>query len=207
MPFIQDADLLAMHKDLEKSKNIHQGLLKQVKVKNKELKRYERQKNIFALLAVIFFIGMVVSAFFVLGIYSTHKSTLTTLVNDVATGDKVLMTSDSLGFLKGELNCLKLENKRQGEIKKFYLAKQILDKKIIFSVQVKTFVENKINLSSGLLNSLFVKSNAYWGYSLGVFETLEEAQIFRNELAMMGFEDAFIASYRDGQRLKIENPY
>ena len=58
--------------------------------------------------------------------------------------------------------------------------------------------------SEALTNTLFVKTNPYYAYSLGTFETLEEAQKFRKQLVNIGFDDAFVASYQDGQRVKIE---
>jgi len=30
---------------------------------------------------------------------------------------------------------------------------------------------------------------------------------FRQQLVKMGFKDAFVASYKDGKRLKIEDPF
>ena len=74
-------------------------------------------------------------------------------------------------------------------------------------VQVKSFVENNVALASeGLTNTMFVKTNPYYSYSLGNFETLEEAQKFRKQLVAMGFKDSFVASYKGGKRLKIESP-
>lgn len=52
---------------------------------------------------------------------------------------------------------------------------------------------------------MFVKANPFYAYSVGNFETLEEAQKFRQELVAMGFNDAFVASYRDGKRIAIED--
>ena len=93
-------------------------------------------------------------------------------------------------------------------VKEFYLAKEFLNKEKIYSVQVKSFVENNVTLASeALTNTLFVKTNPFYAYSLGNFETLEEAQKFRKQLVQMGFNDAFVASYQDGQRVKIEDPY
>jgi hypothetical protein len=51
-----------------------------------------------------------------------------------------------------------------------------------------------------------VKNNPFYAYSLGNFETLEEARRFREELVNMGFTDAFVASYQDGKRIAIEDP-
>ena len=86
--------------------------------------------------------------------------------------------------------------------------KEFLEKEKIYSVQVKSFVDNNITLASeSLTNTLFVKTNPFYSYSLGNFETIEEARSFRYQLVKMGFEDAFVASYQNGKRIKIEDPY
>jgi hypothetical protein len=54
---------------------------------------------------------------------------------------------------------------------------------------------------------MFVKTNPFYSYSLGNFATLDEAQKFRKQLVDMGFDDAFVASYKEGKRIKIEDPY
>ncbi len=93
-------------------------------------------------------------------------------------------------------------------VKEFYLAKEFLNKEKIYSVQVKSFVDNNVTLASeALTNTLFVKTNPFYAYSLGNFETLQEAQTFRKQLVQMGFKDAFVASYQDGKRVKIEDPF
>ena len=52
-----------------------------------------------------------------------------------------------------------------------------------------------------------VKTNPFYSYSLGNFETLKEAQNFRKQLVDIGFDDAFVASYKEGKRIQIEDPY
>ncbi len=39
MPFIEESDLLELHKDIDKSQIINERLLDQIKFKNKELKK------------------------------------------------------------------------------------------------------------------------------------------------------------------------
>ena len=93
-------------------------------------------------------------------------------------------------------------------VKEFYLAKNFLEKEKIYSVQIKSFVDNNVTLASeALTNTLFVKTNPFYSYSLGNFETLQEAQKFRKQLVDLGFNDAFVASYKEGKRLQIEDPY
>ena len=49
------------------------------------------------------------------------------------------------------------------------------------------------------------EEGGFYKYSLGAFETLEEAQYFRKNVLNLGFHDAFVASYQNGQRLNIED--
>ena len=105
------------------------------------------------------------------------------------------------------MNSLKKQNEELSLVKEFYLARKFLEQEKIYSVQVKSFIDKNINLASeSLSNTMFVKTNPFYAYSLGNFETLEEAQKFRKELVSMGFKDAFVASYQNGKRLKIEAP-
>ena len=119
--------------------------------------------------------------------------------------ETVLYSIDSLEAIRTRINNLKNQNEELSLVKEFYLAKQFLEKEKVYSVQVKSFVDNNVTLASeALTNTLFVKTNPFYAYSLGTFETLEEAQKFRRQLVNIGFEDAFVASYKDGKRVKIE---
>jgi hypothetical protein len=122
--------------------------------------------------------------------------------------NNLLVSIDSLDAIKTRIDNLKSQNEELSLVKEFYLAKEFLNKETIYSVQVKSFVDNNVTLASeALTNTLFVKTNPFYAYSLGNFETLDEAQSFRKQLVQMGFQDAFVASYQDGKRIKIEDPY
>ncbi len=122
--------------------------------------------------------------------------------------NNLLVSIDSLDAIKARIDNLKEQNQELSLVNEFYLAKQYLEKEKIYSVQIKSFVENNATLASeALTNTLFVKTNPFYAYSLGTFETLEEAQKFRKELVDLGFNDAFVASYQDGKRVQIEDPY
>ncbi len=196
MPFIEESDLLELHKDIDKAQIINERLLDQIKYKNKELKRSKIQRNIFAGVTVLFLIATLANTSFTAG-WSTSN------FNKSETSFSVPL--DSLESFKSRIDNLKKENEELSLVKDFYLAKNFLEKETIYSVQVKSFVDNNLTLSSkSLNNTLFVKTNPFYSYSLGNFETLEEAQKFRKQLVNIGFEDAFVASYKDGKRLKIE---
>ena len=198
MPFIEESDLLELHKDIDKAQIINERLLDQIKYKNRELKRSKIQRNFLAGITALFLIGTLVFTSFTAGLSSSNSF-----------DDKNLLVSiDSLDAIKSRIGNLEQQNDELSLVKEFYLAKKFLEKEKIYSVQVKSFVDNNVTLASeALTNTLFVKTNPFYSYSLGNFETLEEAQSFRYQLVKMGFEDAFVASYQDGKRVQIEPPY
>jgi len=198
MPFIEESDLLELHKDIDKAQIINERLLDQIKYKNKELKRNKIQRNILAGITALFLISTLVFTSFTAGLSSSKEFDDTNL----------LVSIDSLDAIKSRIDNLEQQNDELSLVKEFYLAKKFLEKEKIYSVQVKSFVDNNVTLASeALTNTLFVKTNPFYSYSLGNFETLEEAQSFRFQLVKMGFDDAFVASYQDGKRVKIEDPY
>jgi len=195
MPFIEENDLLDLHKDVEKSQIINERLLDQIKFKNKDLKKLKIQRNVFVTITGLFLVGTLAITSFTAGL-STSKTNQ----------NNVLVSIDSIEVIKARMDNLKIQNEELSLVKEFYLAKEFLEKETIYSVQVKSFVENNATLASeALTNTLFVKTNPFYAYSLGNFETLEEAQSFRKQLVNIGFSDAFVASYKDGKRVKIES--
>ncbi len=194
MPFIEENDLLDLHKDVEKSQIINERLLDQIKYKNKDLKKIKIQRNVFMGITVLFLA-------WTLGVTMYNAGA----INSRSNQNNLLVSIDSLEAIKGRIDNLKIQNEELSLVKEFYLAKEFLEKETIYSVQVKSFVENNVTLASeALTNTLFVKTNPFYAYSLGNFETLEEAQTFRKQLVNIGFSDAFVASYKDGKRIKIE---
>lgn len=199
MPFIEESDLLELHKDIDKAQIINERLLDQIKYKNKELKRSKIQRNLFGTITGLFLIGA-------LAVFSYNAGFIRS--SNFENRNNLLVSIDSLEVIKSRIDNLKEQNEELSLVKEFYLAKKFLEKEKIYSVQVKSFVDNNITLASeSLSNTIFAKTNPFYSYSLGNFETLEEAQSFRFQLVKMGFEDAFVASYRDGKRLEIEDPY
>ena len=194
MPFIEENDLLDLHKDIEKSQIINERLLDQIKFKNKDLKKIKIQRNVFVGITMLFLVGFLAITSFRAGLYSSNSNQ-----------NNLLVSIDSLDAIKARIDKLKEQNQELSLVKEFYLAKEFLEKEKIYSVQGKSIVENNVALSSeALTNTMFVKTNPFYAYSLGNFETLDEAQTFRKELVRMGFQDAFVASYQDGKRVKIE---
>ena len=200
MPFIEESDLLELHKDIDKAQIINERLLDQIKFKNKELKKSKIQRNFLAGITAFFLIGGLAFTSFTAGLSSSNSFD--------KQNNNLLVSIDSLDAIKTRIDNLKIQNEELSLVKEFYLAKEFLQKEKIYSVQVKSFVDNNITLASeALTNTLFVKTNPFYSYSLGNFETLQEAQSFRKQLVDIGFQDAFVASYKDGKRVQIEDPY
>jgi len=198
MPFIEESDLLELHKDIDKAQIINERLLDQIKFKNRELKKSKIQRNILAGVTTLFLIGTLAIISFTAGLSSSNSYD----------NENLLVSIDSLDAVKTRINNLRQQNEELSLVKEFYLAKKFLEKEKVYSVQVKSFVDNNLTLASeALTNTMFVKTNPFYSYSLGNFETLEEAQSFRKQLVDMGFNDAFVASYKEGKRLKIEDPF
>ena len=199
MPFIEESDLLELHKDIDKAQIINERLLDQIKIKNKELKKSKVQRNFLAVITGLFLVGT-----FGITTYTAGLSTSNNLENR----NNLLVSIDSLEAHKARIDNLRQQNEELSLVKEFYLAKSFLEKEKIYSVQIKSFVDNNVTLASeALTNTLCVKTNPFYSYSLGNFETLQEAQKFRKQLVDLGFNDAFVASYKEGKRLQIEDPY
>lgn len=168
-------------------------------MKNKEIKRGKLQRNVLAGITGIFLIGALIIFSFTAG---------RSVSNNYESPSNLLVSIDSLDAIKSRIDNLKQQNEELSLVREFYLAKKFLEKEKIYSVQVKSFVENNMTLASeALTNTMFVKTNPFYSYSLGNFETLEEAQTFRQQLVDLGFPDAFVASYKDGKRIQIEDPF
>lgn len=199
MPFIEENDLLALHKDIEKAQTSNEKLLDQIKYKNKDLRSIKIQRNVLLGVAVLLVLGFLAFTSFWAGFNS--KKTVEDKTN--APG-----ATENLQAMKTQITELKAQNDALSQVKELYLAEALLEKEKVYAVQVMAFAKSKTALvSEGLLTSRFLKTHPFYGYSLGVFETLAEAQEFRKQLVAMGFSDAFVASYQNGKRIRIEEPY
>ncbi len=74
-----------------------------------------------------------------------------------------------------------------------------------YAVQIGAFEQKDLSLySDNFVNFKEIKKEEYNKYALGNFESFEDAKLFRQELVNLGFSDAFIGAYQNGERLRIE---
>ena len=154
MPFIEESDLLELHKDIDKAQIINERLLDQIKYKNKELKRKKIQRNIFAGVTALFLIASLAITSFTAGVFTNKQNLESTSLN---------VPVDSMQVVLDRIDNLKKQNRELSLVNEFYLARNFLEKETIYSVQIKSFVENNLTLSSqSLNNTLFVKTNPFY---------------------------------------------
>ncbi|PKV52799.1 hypothetical protein ATE84_4926 [Aquimarina sp. MAR_2010_214] len=83
-----------------------------------------------------------------------------------------------------------------------------LEDELVYAVQIGAFESIDLSMySENFVNFRQIKSGGYNKYALGNFETLNEAKKFRRQLVRLGFRNAFIASYQNGERIKIEEAW
>jgi len=128
MPFIEESDLLELHKDIDKAQIINERLLDQIKYKNKELKKSRFQRNVLAAVTGLFLIGTLAITSFTVGLSSSSNNYDKT---------NLLVSIDSLDAIKTRIDNLKQQNEELSLVKEFYLAKQFMDKEKIYSVKIK----------------------------------------------------------------------
>jgi hypothetical protein len=126
MPFIEESDLLELHKDIDKAQIINERLLDQIKVKNRELKRSRVQRNIFAGVTVLFLVGALAITSFTIGWTSNP--------NKAQALPSMDWVADSLNMVNKRLATLRKQNEELSLVKEFYLAKEFIEKEKIYSV-------------------------------------------------------------------------
>ena len=137
MPFIEESDLLNLHKDIEKSQIINEGLLNQIKYKNQDLKKIKLQRNILIGVTALFLVGVLAITSFTMGLTTSNTNQ-----------SNLLVSIDSLEVIKSRIDYLKTENQELNLVKEFYLAKQFLEKEKIYSVQVKSLIDKEMCTST-----------------------------------------------------------
>tara|TARA_B100000767_G_C19778651_1_gene544512 strand:- start:12604 stop:13122 length:519 start_codon:yes stop_codon:yes gene_type:complete len=87
-----------------------------------------------------------------------------------------------------------------------YEQNKTLTSKRIYTVQIGATQNDPFLLfSKNLVNFKKTKSNHYNLYSLGNFETEEEAEAFRKEIVRLGVDDAWVVAYENDKRIILND--
>ena len=168
-----------------------------------EKKQYDQLKIITMVL------GVFAIAFLGWGIYSTFFSSDNEAFTPEGLQENpyVLELKDSIYNLSSQLVDLEITNEDNMENMGTGDGGSLGDQ-IIYSIQIGAFEQKDLSLySESFTNFKEIKQGRFNKYSIGNFENLHEAQELLTEITSMGLRDAFIASYANGERLKIEDPY
>lgn len=200
MPHIEEKELLSLHYQIEKAEIEQQKASALLDKTSKDLQKNNVRKNIlewFCVALAVIAVGLIYLS------YSGNLSEENSRKNNQAVNQRVALVDS----LKKQLAELREEKVNLEEIKALYLYRSLINKETVYSVQLKSFVTNKTSLiSDKFTNMRFYNDTSYYKYSLGIFETLEEAQHFRKTLIELGFNNnIFVISYKNGKRLKIED--
>lgn len=204
MPIIEEQALLDLKNKIESLQTSNTDLKIELEEQEEAVEKVAKQRTIAAVLAGLFFLAALAFLILWLGVnksssftselkegeFITNEFKLDSIVNERI----AVYANDNYNELTDEDE----EDNSGGSIKSVK----------IYAVQIAAFTENNISLTSeDLAQFQEVKKGEFYKYSLGAFSTLEEAQQFRKQLVKMGFDDAFIGSYKNGRRIRIEEAY
>ncbi|RAV29674.1 hypothetical protein [Sinomicrobium soli] len=202
MPYIEEEDLVALHKKIERAKDNNQKLQDQITEKNRDYDQSVRMRNMAWGLTSILSLAIIGMAYY----FHTELSTLeTTYASCYEKNTALLQRADSTDYWHRKVALLEKENSDlERKIREYDdLPPSVAPRDSVYTVQVKAFETKQIPLQS---NTNFINTqnrNMFYAFCIGTFDTAEEARILQSELVHMGFTDAFVALYKDGQRQKI----
>lgn len=81
-----------------------------------------------------------------------------------------------------------------------------VDKGVVFKVQLGAYrlfeIKDKLSTEEGVVQEV---NDGLFKYVLGAYRDLSEAKVLRKEVIKMGIKDAWIVSYKDGQRVPLKD--
>ncbi|WP_224490307.1 SPOR domain-containing protein [Robertkochia flava] len=201
MPFVEEKHLVDIHRHLEEKEISEERLARELR-KQRLLNKKYRKTNVRLLWS------LVSAAMVVLVIVVTYLLKPSIFVDQerLSSENKVLLDKGQLAELQGTLEGKSEEIENLKHILQT-LDYRALDDEVVYTVQVAALVNENVDLvSEDLLNMNIYKDLPYNKFALGSFANLKDAQKLRKALVKLGFKDAFVASYRNGKRIKIEDP-
>ncbi|GAA4114777.1 hypothetical protein GCM10022393_14520 [Aquimarina addita] len=206
MPDIKNEDLLSLHEQIEKAESEQIKLENILNEKSYYLKKNRASKFFFKILSSFLLLSTLILLGYIL--FNTQNSSLKEQYNFERQKSKLFRSE--IDTLKIQLNDLQKNKINLKEIKDLYLYRSLIKKDTVYSVQIQSFSKDNISLiSEKFTNTRIYSDSSYYKLSLGIFETLPEAQEFRKIIIRSGVIDKniFVVSYKDGNRIKIEDPF
>lgn len=206
MPFLSEQELNSLQQEIEDANIRTEEAEQELQKEKKELiKTKKKVKGVTIFFAILAGLGIAVAVFF----YQKKGSSLSSIEVERIKKDEALRVIDSISNLSHEYDKDTEENNDDNQTnsidESITAVKNNIHNQTVYSVQVGVFSENKFPVLSESIAGISLQGD-YFKYSFGLFETLDEAQEFRRNLVQIGFRDAFVASYVNGERQQIELP-
>lgn len=191
MPYIEEKDLVALHEQVEREQATNNKLLDQINEKGISYNKCLKMRNLAWGICVFLLIGG--AAAFIL-----WDSILKANNNHISSqgGNTVPGIADQTTLLK-EIDSLNIVNQT--------LKEELMPSDVVYSVQIGAFEKKNISLRSDWGNYIYTPTYLQFRtFSVGIFKTPEEAKDLKKILIEMGFSDAFVSSYQNGNRIWTE---
>lgn len=203
MPFLDEQELSSLHQEIHEANVKRDEIeieLNKLKEKTSDLKRRNLGINLFFASLAGFAIA---GALFLLQQKNSNSSNTTPNVDKQAIRAEITaQVLDSLANTKTESDDTNIVSVDEN----INAINDNIRNKEIYSVQIGIFSEKKHGILSETLAGITAPQDNIFKYSVGLFKTKKEAQKFRKSLVAIGFKDAFVASYVNGKRKRIEKP-
>ncbi|MCK8520371.1 hypothetical protein M0D21_02265 [Aquimarina sp. D1M17] len=205
MKVIKEEDLLSLHYQIEKAEVKQKKLEVLLDQETDKLQKSKKSNRLFGSFSLIL---LLLAVFLVANAFYSKKTSSKDLASEKSDYQELLALQNELNSVRDELDILKQEKVDLKGIQNLYLYRSLIKKDTVYSVQIKALVDKRIaSISEKFTNTLVYSDSSLYKLSLGIFETLPEAQEFRKTLIKSGFFDKriFIISYKEGKRIRIED--
>ncbi|AXT56582.1 SPOR domain-containing protein [Aquimarina sp. MMG015] len=205
MPYISDDELLDFQVQIDNAKEEKRATnYTHTKALREEQENSRKFKIATIILGIIALLGVAGTIYFMkfntpdnLIAKSESKAKSDILKNKIAELEETIKNLS----MDQEINAANSNTGEQQE-------KASLQGELVYAVQIGAFEEKDLSLySDKFVNFKQIKAGSFNKYALGNFASLAEAKKFRRELVGLGFRGAFIASYQNGKRIKIEEAW
>ncbi len=198
MAFITDEELQELKDQIEKAEEDKQSSIylseKAVKDEKENSRKFKIATIILGILALL---GIAGTVYFM-------KFNTSGMISQKDHNNQVSGLQNKITELEGTLQNMSMNQ----ELNSSEGSAGSLDDELVYSVQIGAFEEKNLSMySENFVNFKEIKSGSFNKYAVGNFETLDEAKRFRREVVKLGFRNAFIASYQNGKRIKIEEAW
>lgn len=207
MPFIEDDKLNLMNEDLDNAKLQREASEKELEELQKQYNSLEKTSKILpAILGLLLGFSIWTSWYYYSG---NGGGTISDIDINAIKKEEAIRVTDSI-YSAQEVEALNNTESNNLSVDNIDQTINKLDENTagttIYSVQIGVFSDKKFPLiSTQTIPSTVSQADGYFKYSVGLFSTIEEAQDLKKELIKVGFKDAFVASYINGDRQKIHH--